>query len=79
LDEQRFIRTIAHAIDLGCNFIDCANTYGVGQSERLLGQALTGKREQVVIASKVFSSVGPGPNDRGLSRRHILLQIERSL
>jgi aryl-alcohol dehydrogenase-like predicted oxidoreductase len=79
LDEQRFRHTIAHAIDLGCNFIDCANNYGVGQSERLLGQVIKEKREQLVLTSKVFTRVGPGPNDQGLSRRHILLEVERSL
>jgi 1-deoxyxylulose-5-phosphate synthase len=79
LDENRFLRTIAHAIDLGCNFIDCANNYGVGQSERLLGQAIKGKRDQLVITSKVFTKVGPGPNDQGLSRRHIMQQVDRSL
>ena len=45
VDKERFIRTIEHAIDLGCNFIDCANNYGKGQSEILLGQAIKGKRD----------------------------------
>jgi aryl-alcohol dehydrogenase-like predicted oxidoreductase len=79
LDEERFIRTIEYAIDLGCNFIDCANNYGVGQSERLLGQAVKGKRDQLVITSKVFTRVGPGPNDQGLSRSHIMQQVHSSL
>lgn len=79
LDEARFTRTIAYAIDLGCNFIDCANNYGKGQSERLLGQAIKGKRADLVITSKVFTRVGPGPNDQGLSRPHIMRQIEHSL
>jgi aryl-alcohol dehydrogenase-like predicted oxidoreductase len=79
LDAQRFQRTIAHAIDLGCNFIDCANNYGDGQSEVLLGQAIKGKRDQLVITSKVFTRVGPGPNDQGLSRTHILRAVEQSL
>ena len=79
LDPARFTRTIERAIDLGCNFIDCANGYGKGQSEILLGQAIKGRRDDLVITSKVFSSVGPGPNDRGLSRYHIMQQVERSL
>jgi aryl-alcohol dehydrogenase-like predicted oxidoreductase len=79
LDEERFIRTIEYAIDLGCNFIDCANNYGAGQSERLLGQAIKGKRDQLVITSKVFTRVGPGPNEQGLSRSHILQQVHSSL
>src|SRR6266498_5173778 len=77
LDEERFIRSIERAIDLGCNFIDCANNYGGGQSETLLGQAIKGKRDQLVITSKVFTRVGPGPNDRGLSRSHIMQQVHR--
>jgi aryl-alcohol dehydrogenase-like predicted oxidoreductase len=79
LDAARFVRTIERAIDLGCNFIDCANGYGKGQSEILLGQAIKGKRDGLVITSKVFSNAGPGPNDRGLSRYHIMQQVERSL
>ena len=79
LDEQRFIRTIEHAIDRGCNFIDCANNYGQGRSEILLGQAIKGKRDGLVITSKVFTRVGPGPNDQGLSRPHIMREVERSL
>jgi len=79
LDEERFIRKIERAIDLGCNFIDCANSYGREQSEIMLGKAIKGKRNNLVITSKVFSPVGPGPNDRGLSRYHIMLQVERSL
>src|SRR6185503_8910621 len=79
LDEGRFIRTIEHAIDQGCNFIDCANNYGVGRSETLLGQAIKGKRDSLVITSKVFTRVGPGPNDQGLSRPHIMREVERSL
>ncbi len=79
LDEQRFIRTIERAIELGCNFIDCANNYGKGQSEILLGRAIKGKRDSLVITSKVFTRVGPGPNDQGLSRSHIMREVERSL
>jgi len=79
LDAARFIRTIERAIDLGCNFIDCANNYGKGQSEILLGQAIKGKRDNLVITSKVFTRVGPGPNDQGLSRYHIIREVERSL
>ena len=79
LDEDRFIRNVHQAIDLGCNFIDCADNYGRGQSEILLGKAIEGKRDDLVITSKVHTAVGPGPNDRGLSRYHIMLQVERSL
>jgi aryl-alcohol dehydrogenase-like predicted oxidoreductase len=79
VDEQRFINTVHRAIDLGCNFIDCANNYGGGQSETILGKAIKGKRDDLVITNKVWTKVGPGPNDRGLSRYHILREVERSL
>ncbi|MDE0427759.1 MAG: aldo/keto reductase [Candidatus Poribacteria bacterium] len=79
-------RLIEHAIDSGINLIDCANIYGlmddranVGRSEEILGKAIRGKRDDVVITSKVFSQMGPGPNDTGLSRYHIMREVERSL
>lgn len=79
LDEDRFIRTVHRAIDLGGNFIDCANSYGAGQSEVVLGKAIKGKRDDLVITSKVWTRIGPGPNDQGLSRYHIMREVERSL
>ena len=79
-------RIIERAIDLGINLIDCANSYcltdthdNAGQSETILGRALRGKRDNVVITSKVWSNIGPGPNDQGLSRYHIMREVERSL
>ena len=79
-------RLVEHAIDSGINFIDCANIYGlmddranIGRSEEILGKAIQGKRDDVVITSKVFSNIGPGPNDAGLSRYHIMREVERSL
>ena len=79
LDEMLFVRTIERAIDLGCNFIDCANNYCGGQSEIILGKAIKGKRDDLVITSKVWTKIGDGPNDRGLSRYHIMQEVERSL
>ena len=79
-------RVIERALDLGVNLIDCANIYGmlddrdnIGRSEVILGKALRGKRDDVVITSKVASAVGSGPNDAGLSRFHIIREVERSL
>ncbi len=79
-------RLIEHAIAQGVNLIDCANVYGmmddranIGQSEIVLGKALKGKRDDVVITSKVAGALGKGPNDVGLSRYHILREVERSL
>ncbi len=85
-DEAEATRMIEHAIDSGINLIDCANIYGpmddranIGRSEIVLGKAIKGKRDDLVITSKVASATGPGPNDRGLSRYHILREVERSL
>ena len=85
-DEADGQKVVERALDLGINLIDCANTYGpgdnrthAGRSEVVLGKALKGKRDEVVITSKVFSRVGRGPNDQGLSRYHIMREAERSL
>jgi aryl-alcohol dehydrogenase-like predicted oxidoreductase len=75
------IRTVHRALDAGINFIDTANFYSYGRSEEMLGKALLGKRDDVVLATKVCSQIkdDPGPNDSGLSRYHILRECERSL
>jgi aryl-alcohol dehydrogenase-like predicted oxidoreductase len=85
-DEAEAQRVVEAAIERGINLIDCANIYGmlddranVGASERVLGKAIRGKRDDVVITSKVASAVGSGPNDSGLSRFHIMREVERSL
>ena len=81
-DEKTCIRVIETAVDLGINFIDCANFYFGGRCEEVLGKALSGmkdKRDNLVITSKVWSAIGPGPNDRGASRYHIMREIDRSL
>ena len=79
-------RMVEHALDRGINLIDCANAYSPmddpgrpGISETILGKVLKGRRDEVVITSKVASLIGPGPNDRGLSRGHIMREVERSL
>ena len=74
-------KIIDRAIDAGINFIDTANVYNAGRSEEVTGEALkrNGKRQQVILATKVFNRMGPGPNDWGLSRRHIIEQCEASL
>jgi 1-deoxyxylulose-5-phosphate synthase len=85
-DENEAQRMIERALDLGINLIDCANIYSptddhqrFGRSEAILSRAIKGKRDQVVLTSKVASPVGSGPNDRGLSRVHILREIDNSL
>ncbi|MDE0453131.1 MAG: aldo/keto reductase [Gammaproteobacteria bacterium] len=79
-------RAIEHAIDQGINLIDCANVYGlmddranIRMSEAILSRAIKGKRDDVLITSKVGSEVGRGPNDQGLSRYHIMREVETSL
>jgi len=73
-------RTIDQAYELGINFFDTANVYALGAAEEIVGRAL-GKypRESYVLATKVFGKMGEGPNDRGLSRKHIMEQAHASL
>ena len=81
LDEAQSLPFFKAAIEAGINFFDTADMYSLGESERVTGKALKeyAKRHEVVIATKVFSPMGSGPNDRGLSRKHILDSIDRSL
>ena len=72
-------RLIDAALDAGINVIDTANSYTEGQSETIIGAALKGRRDRVVLASKVHFPRGDGPNDRGNSRYHIMAQVEGSL
>lgn len=67
------------AFDAGVNLFDTSNVYGHGRSEEILGEVVGKRRADVVIATKVRNSVGPGPNDSGLSRSHIIAQCEASL
>jgi len=81
-DHNEAIEVIDRARELGINFFDTANTYSNGESERILGKALESyDREKVVVATKVFfeSTETPGPNQQGLSKKHILEQAENSL
>ncbi len=78
-DQAETDRIVAASLDAGVNFFDSANTYNAGVSETMLGRALGQRRSQAVIASKVFNPMGPGPNDSGMSRRHIMQAVEDSL
>ncbi|MFW6368840.1 MAG: aldo/keto reductase, partial [Spirochaetota bacterium] len=79
--EKESLRIMAHAVDAGVNFIDTANIYSNGDSERIVGKAIHegSNRDQLIVATKVYNPTGPGPNDRGLSRLHIIRECERSL
>jgi aryl-alcohol dehydrogenase-like predicted oxidoreductase len=78
-DHEDGVRIIHRALDAGINFIDTANGYSEGESEVIVGKALKGRREGTVLATKVWAPVGPGPNQRGLSRKAIQEQVENSL
>ena len=80
VESDSSVKQIHHAVESGINFIDTANVYAKGQSEIVVGNALsTLKRESVVLATKVYFPMGEGPNDRGLSRKHIFEQCHASL
>ena len=80
-DAKTATETIRKAVEGGINFIDCANYYFQGRCEDLLGRAVRdmGNRDDLVITTKVWSQIGEGVNDRGLSRFHIMREVERSL
>ena len=78
--EQAEVDGIVHrSIDAGINFIDTADVYSAGESETLLGKSLSGRRHEVVLATKVRGRTGKGPNQVGLSRLHIIEAAEASL
>lgn len=80
VDDDRSVRSIEQAYELGVNFFDTANVYERGEAERVMGKALAAyPRESYVLATKVFWPMGDGPNDRGLSRKHIMEQCHASL
>src|SRR5450432_2201426 len=81
LEEEKSRPFIQKALELGINFFDTADIYSYGASEEVLGRALKdfAKRDEVVVATKVFNPMGPGPNARGLSRKHILEAADASL
>ncbi len=72
-------RQIAMALDAGVNLIDTADVYSEGTAEEIVGQAIKGKRDSLLLSTKVRMPMGGGPNDAGLSRHHILSGVEASL
>lgn len=77
--EEESIRIIHKALDSGINFVDTANVYVGGESERVVGKALKGRREKTILATKVHFPQTDDVNDGGNSRRHILMAVEDSL
>jgi len=78
-DHQACIAIIHRALDEGINFVDTANVYSAGESEEIVGKALKGRRDDVVLATKFHAPMGTGPNDRGNNRKHIFKAVEDSL
>lgn len=81
LNQEQSRPFIKKALELGINFFDTADIYSYGTSEEVVGKALKdfASRDEVVLATKVFNPMGPGPNDKGLSRKHIMSAIDASL
>ena len=78
-DHDDSIRIIHSAIDAGINFIDTADVYSQGESEEIVGKAIKGRRDELVIATKVHGQMGKDPNQQGNSRRWIMQEVEHSL
>jgi aryl-alcohol dehydrogenase-like predicted oxidoreductase len=78
-DHDESVRIIHHALDAGINFVDTADVYSQGESEEIVGKALAGRRDDVVLATKVHGRMGAGPNRQGNSRRWILMEVDNSL
>ena len=80
VEEENAVNTIHTAYDLGINFFDTANVYMTGEAEKVVGKAIKKfQRDSYVLATKVFWPMGEGPNDRGLSRKHVIEQANASL
>src|SRR5579872_3387158 len=78
-DHDESIRIIHKALDAGINFIDTADRYSQGESEEIVGKALKGRRDNIVLATKVNGAMGDDPNQQGNSRRWIIQEVEDSL
>jgi aryl-alcohol dehydrogenase-like predicted oxidoreductase len=78
-DEEAAHEIIDRAVELGINVLDTANVYSHGESERIVGEAIDGRRDELVVTSKVFGRMREGPNGQGLSRKHVLEQVDRTL
>jgi voltage-dependent potassium channel beta subunit len=80
VEKENAVNSIYKAYDLGINFFDTANVYERGEAEKVVGEALKPyPRDSYVLATKVFWPMGDGPNDRGLSRKHVFEQLHASL
>jgi aryl-alcohol dehydrogenase-like predicted oxidoreductase len=78
-DEETSAAMFNRCREVGINFFDCANVYAAGRSEEILGRLIADCRDELVITTKVGSTMGEGPNESGLSRRHVTMAVEDSL
>jgi len=78
-DEAEAKRIVDRALDVGINFFDTANSYADSRSETILGNTLKNRRRDAIVATKFVNPMGPGPNDSGMSRVHIMQAVEDSL
>ena len=78
-DEQASAAIMNRAVEAGVNFLDTANVYNGGLSEEIIGRWIGPHREDIVLATKAHTPTGPGPNERGSSRRNVTLAVEKSL
>ncbi|RAW12758.1 aldo/keto reductase [Paenibacillus taichungensis] len=86
-DQNTSFHILDQAFDAGVNFIDTADVYPIGRAsyaiagatESIIGEWMKGKRDKVILATKCFGAMGPGPNDKGLSRKHIITAFDESL
>ena len=79
VEEDEAARVVHEALDQGINFVDCADAYGRGHGEEVLGRAVKGKRDEVIVATKFWARMGEGVNTSGCSRLHIMQAVEDSL
>ena len=79
VEDDRAVSVIDAAFDAGINFVDTADAYNAGHSEVVVGKAVRGRRDDFVVATKGFIATGDGPNDVGLSRKHLISAVEASL
>src|SRR3989440_4274703 len=78
-DHDECVRIVHRALDAGINFIDTADVYSQGESEEIVGKALKGRRDDVVLATKFTGGMGEGPNRKGHSRKWVIEEVENSL
>src|SRR5580658_9487608 len=78
-DHDDCVRAINIAIDSGINFVDTADVYSRGESEIIVGKALKGHRDNIVLATKVHGSMSDDPNEQGNARRWIMSEVDKSL